>query len=149
MCFYNDDIFAKIKRCRNLIELHDFEFGIQLHNSITEDLYNKIKGMDVTFSIHAPVFSDYFINLANDDFDTILANFQNTVQVMQSLKSNITLFHGFFMTQKPIINDPENYGKVLRDAIDSKYRLNDTRVMDPKFLKTEEFRNYQNNVKKI
>lgn len=66
---------------------------------------------------------------------------------MQSLQTKTALFHGFFMTQNPIKNDPHNYGKVLRDAIDSKYRLNDTRVMDPKFLETEEFRNYQNTVK--
>ena len=52
-----------------------------------------------------------------------------------------------FMTQKPIKNDPANYGKVLRDAMDNNYRLNDTRVMDPKFLETEEFCNYQNTVK--
>lgn len=148
MCFNRSDDLERIKRCRDLIESHGFEFGIQLHNSITKDLYSKIKGLDVKFSIHAPVFSDYFINLANNDFNAILAGFQNTAYVMQSLQSTIALFHGFFMTQKPIKNDPANYGKVLRDTIDSKYRLNDTRVMDPKFLETEEFRNYQNTVKK-
>ncbi|MDE1889198.1 MAG: hypothetical protein KGI30_02940 [Planctomycetota bacterium] len=148
MCFYHGNTFAKIKQCKNLMELHGFEFGIQLHNSITKELYNEIKGLDVKFSIHAPILSDYFINLANNDFDTILTNFKNTAYIMQTLHSNIALFHGFFMTQKPIKNDPANYGKVLRDAIDNKYRLNDTRVMDPKFLETEEFRNYQNAVKK-
>lgn len=148
MCFYHGNTLAKIKPCRKLIESYGFEFGIQLHNSITKELYNKIKGLDVKFSIHAPILSDYFINLANNDFDTILTNFKNTAYIMQSLHSNIVLFHGFFMTQKPIKNDPANYGKVLRDAIDNKYRLNDTRVMDPKFLETEEFRSYQNTVKK-
>lgn len=148
MCFYHGDVLAKIKRCRNLIESHGFEFGIQLHNSITNDLYNKIKGLDAKFTIHAPVLSEYFINLANNDFHTILAAFQNTAYIMQSLQTNVALFHGFFMTHKPIRNDPANYNKVLRDAIDDKYRLKDTRVMDPKFLKTEEFQNYQNTVKK-
>ena len=148
MCFYQGNTLAKIKPCRKLIESHGFEFGIQLHNSITKELYNEIKGLGVKFSIHAPILSDYFMNLANNDFNTILTNFQNTAHIMKSLHSNIALFHGFFMTQKPIKNDPANYGKVLRDAIDNKYRLNDTRVMDPKFLETEEFRNYQNTVKK-
>lgn len=147
MCFNQNGIFEKVKRCKDFVESHDFEFGIQLHNSVTEDLYNKIKGLDVTYSIHAPVFSDYFINLANNDFNTVLTEFHNTAHVMQSIQSNIALFHGFFMTQKPIKNDPANYGKVLRDAIDKKYRLRDTRVMDPKFLKTEEFQIYQNTVK--
>ena len=55
----------------------------------------KIKDLDVGFSVHAPVFSDYFINLANNDFNTVLAGFQNTASVMQSLRSNIALFHGF------------------------------------------------------
>jgi hypothetical protein len=148
MCFYHGDALAKIKRCRNLIESHKFEFGIQLHNSITKDLYNKIKTLDVTFTIHAPIFSDYFINLANNDFKTVLASFQNTANVMQSLQSNVALFHGFFMTQRPIKNDPANYNKVLHDAIDNKYLLKNTRVMDPKFLETEDFQKYQNTVKK-
>ncbi len=148
MCFHHGDVLAKINRCRNLIESHGFEFGIQLHNSVTHDLYNKIKGIDAGFTIHAPVFSDYFINLADNDFHTILASFHNTAHVMQSLHSNVALFHGFFMTKKPIKNDPANYNKVLSDAIDKKYRLKDTRVMDPRFLETEEFRTYQNTVKK-
>ncbi|MDQ1272681.1 MAG: hypothetical protein QG591_1311 [Planctomycetota bacterium] len=147
MCFYHGDFLAKIKQCRNVIESHGFEFGIQLHNSITHDFYNKIKGLDVQFTIHAPVLSDYFINLANNDFQTVLAAFQNTSDIMQFLRSNVALFHGFFMTQKSIRNDPANYNKVLSDAIDNKYRLINTRVMDPKFLETEEFRDYQNTVK--
>ncbi len=147
MCFHPGDALDKIARCRTYIESHGFEFGIQLHNSVTKDLYNKIKDTDVEFSVHAPVFSDYFINLAHNDFKTVLAGFQNTATTMQSLRGSVILFHGFFMTQKPIRNDPGNYGKVLRDAIDDKYRLNDTRVMDPKYLETEEFRNYQNTVK--
>ncbi len=147
MCFNHHDIFEKIKRCKDFVESRGFEFGIQLHNSITRDLYNKIKGLNVKYSIHAPVLSDYFMNLANNDFNTLLTEFQNTTHVMQSLQSNIALFHGFFMTQKPIKNDPANYGKVLRDAVDKKYRFRNTRVMDPKFLETEEFRIYQNTVK--
>lgn len=147
MCFYHGDALAKIKRCRDLIESHGYVFGIQLHNSVAKDLYNKLKDLDVEFSVHAPVLSDYFINLANDDFEATLSGFQNTAIIMEELKSKIALFHGFFMTQKPIKNDPANYGKVLRDAMDSKYRLDDTRVMNPKFIETEEFRNYQNAVK--
>ncbi len=148
MCFHRGDILAKIKECRNLVESHGYEFGIQLHNTVTRDLLSKIKGLDIPFTIHAPIFSDYFINLANDDLPTVLASFQNTASIMHSLRSNIALFHGFFMTEKPVKNDPANYGKVLRDAVDKKYRLNDTRVMDPKFLETEEFRSYQKTVKK-
>ena len=34
MCFYHGDFLAKIKQCRNVIESHGFEFGIQLHNSM-------------------------------------------------------------------------------------------------------------------
>src|SRR5574341_1565899 len=91
MCFYHGNTVAKIRRCRNLIESHGFEFGIQLHNSVTKELYNEIKALDVTFSIHAPVLSDYFMNLANNDFNTILTNFQNTAHIMQLLHSNIVL----------------------------------------------------------
>lgn len=147
MCFRQDEILPKVKRCREVIESQGFEFGIQLHNSVTIGLYDKIKRLDVPFTIHAPVLSDYFINLANNDFQTALAAFENTAQVMQSLKCTVVLFHGFFMTSKPIKNDPNNYNKVLREAIDDRYRLDNTRVMDPKFLETEEFKKYQHTVK--
>lgn len=147
MCFRQDEILPKVKRCREVIESQGFEFGIQLHNSVTIGLYDKIKRLDVPFTIHAPVLSDYFINLANNDFQTALAAFENTAQVMQSLKCTVVLFHGFFMTSKPIKNDPNNYNKVLREAIDNRYRLDNTRVMDPKFLETEEFKKYQHTVK--
>jgi len=76
MCFYHGDTLTKIRQCRDYIESKGFEFGIQLHNSVTKQLYNKIKDLDVGFSIHAPVFSDYFINLANNDFNTVLAGFK-------------------------------------------------------------------------
>ncbi len=147
MCLRDGNPLVKIKQCREFVESQNFEFGIQLHNSVTRDLYNTIEGLNVPFTVHAPVFSQYFINLGNNDFRTVLENFQNTVHVMKTLRCTTTLFHGFFMTQKPIKNDPNNYGKVLRDAIDGKYRLNNTRVMDPKYLKTEEFKNYQSTVK--
>ncbi|HHT9128413.1 MAG TPA: hypothetical protein ACFYEE_06575, partial [Candidatus Wujingus californicus] len=123
MCFYHGDPIIKIKQCREYTESHGIEFGIQLHNSTNKELFDKIKDINVNFSIHAPVFSDYFINLASNDFDTVIAGFQNTLHVMESLQSNIALFHGFYMTNKPIKNDPANYGKVLREAIDNKYRL--------------------------
>lgn len=147
MCLCDSNSLAKIKQCREFIESQGFDFGIQLHNSITRDLYHIIQGLDVKFTVHAPVFSQYFINLGNSDFRTVLENFQNTVHVMKTLCCTTTLFHGFFMTQKPIKNDPNNYGKVLRDAIDDKYRLDNTRVMDPRYLETEEFKNCQNTVK--
>ncbi|MCF6150290.1 MAG: sugar phosphate isomerase/epimerase [Candidatus Kuenenia sp.] len=147
MCFLNANVLTKIKNCKEIIESQGFEFGIQLHNSTSKELYNKLKGHDVKYTVHAPLFSQYFINLAGDNFGSIVRNFKSTANFMEKMNSNIAILHGFFMTKKPIKNDPANYGKVLRDAIDSKYLLHNTRVMDPKYLETEEFRNYQKRVK--
>lgn len=77
-----------------------------------------------------------------------LHHFKTPLLLCNPCKALSRYFTVFFMTQKPIKNDPANYSKVLSDAIDNKYRLKDTRVMDPAFLKTEEYRNYQNTVKK-
>lgn len=148
VCFRNADVFTKIKNCKEIIESQGFEFGIQLHNSTSKELYNKIKGLGVKYTVHAPLFSQHFINLAGDNFRNIVESFKSTANVMEKLNCNIAILHGFFMTKKPIKNDPANYGKVLRDAIDSKYLLHNTRVMDPKYLETEEFQNYQKRVKK-
>jgi len=148
MCFRDADVFTKIKNCKKIIESRGFAFGIQLHNSTSKELYSKIKRLELKYTVHAPLFSQYFINLAGDNFDLITEGFQSTANVLETLNSNITVLHGFFMTNKPIKNDPANYGKVLRDAIDSKYLLHNTRVMDPKYLETEEFHSYQKKVKK-
>lgn len=147
VCFHVGEVSKKFLECKNIVESHGFEFGIQVHNSITKELYHEITSFDVPFTVHAPVFSEYLMNLAQKNFEKILAGFQSTSQVMQSLKCNTAVFHCFFMTEKPIRNDPARYGKVLRDAIDKRYLLKNTRVMDPKYLETDEFREYQDTVK--
>jgi hypothetical protein len=66
---------------------------------------------------------------------------------MEELKAKAAMFHGFFMTEKKIKNDPKNYTSLMREAIGQKYRLRDTNVMDPKYFDTDEFKEYQRNVK--
>lgn len=147
MCFKEAEVFTKVKNCKEMVESQGFEFGIQLHNTISRELYSKIKGYDVKYTVHAPLFSQHFINLAGDNFERIVEDFENTANILEELNSAIAVLHGFFMTTKPIKNDPSHYGKVLREAIDSKYLLHNTRVMNPEYLATEEFQGYQKRVK--
>ncbi len=147
-CLTDKDYFKKIEECRNFIEGKGYRFGIQLHNAITREMYDELKSLPVEFSVHAPILSPYLLNLVNDDFEDIDSGFHNTLKVMKELKAKITMFHGFFMTEKKIKNDPKNYTRLMREAIDQKYRLGDTSVMNPKYFDTDEFKKCQHNVKR-
>lgn len=147
-CFTDKDYFEKVEECWNLIEEKGYKFGIQLHNAVTREMYDELKHLRTEFTVHAPILSPYLLNLANDNFEDIDSGFHDTIKVMEELKAKATMFHGFFMTEKKIRNDPKNYTLLMREAIDQKYRLGDTRVMDPKYFDTDEFKKYQHNAKR-
>ena len=99
-CFTNKDYFKKIEECKNFIEEKGYRFGIQLHNAVTKEMYDELKSLRVEFSVHAPVLSPYLLNIANDAFEEIDNGFRKTAKIMEDLKAKITMFHGFFMTEK-------------------------------------------------
>lgn len=155
MCLNDDNYIQKIKEADKLITSEGYNFGVQLHNSISKNFYNKIlKFKDkINLSIHSPVFTKYLLNLAKNNFEDTKNNCDENIKYLKQINSDVFFFHGFFMTDMKIPNDICNYRKIMYDNIPSKYQLNRSFTMNPDFFNTDEFtmykENYRKNFKKV
>jgi len=145
MCLNEYNYKSKILEAKNFVERNGFEFGIQLHNSINKELFDKLFEFknEIKFSIHSPIFSKYFINLASNDYDFYTEIIKNSIKYLDIFNTKILFFHGFFMTESPILHDMKNYRKTMSNSVDKKYCLNDSFIMNPAYFQTEEYINYK------
>lgn len=141
MCFNQSDYQEKIISARDFVHKQGFQFGIQIHNSTDKQLFEKVLEFkdELSISVHSPIFARYFLNLASTDFQTIKESFDDCTRYLTDLRTNILFFHGFFMTDRPIVHDMKNYRRTIRAAIGDAYSLNNSFVMDPAIFDTEEF----------
>ncbi len=155
MCFNQYNYREKITSARDFVHKQGFEFGIQLHNSIDRELFEKVMEFrdELSISVHSPIFAKHFLNLASTDLQTIKESFDDCTRYLIDLGTDILFFHGFFMTDKPIVHDMKNYRRTIRDAIGDAYSLNNSFVMDPGIFDTEVFLRYKelfkNNLQKV
>lgn len=155
MCFNQSDYREKITSARDFVHKQGFQFGIQIHNSIDRELFEKVLEFkdELSISVHSPIFAKYFLNLASADFRTIKESFDDCTRYLIDLGTDILFFHGFFMTDKPIVHDMKNYRRTIRAAIGDAYCLNNSFVMDPGIFDTEDFLRYKeifrNNLSKV
>ncbi|HPG30987.1 MAG TPA: hypothetical protein PKY81_10280 [bacterium] len=150
MCFNEQNYLQKINEAKKFLESEGFDFGIQIHNSIGAALYSKLAAIkdDFSFTVHSPVFADYFFNLAYPDFDALKKQCQNALKHLIFFNADLLFFHGFFMTGKLIPHDMINYRKTIKSHIPEKYRLNDSFIMNPEYFDSDEFENYKTIFKK-
>jgi len=149
MCFNETNCYEKIDEAKKLVEKNGYEFGVQIHNSIDKGLFEKILTLkdQIRLSIHSPVFSKYFLNLATKSNELSLSICDEAMKYVDLIGSDIFFFHGFFMTDKPIIQDMKNYRKSMFDGIGNKFSLNNSFIMNPEYFETEEYSQYKNNFK--
>ena len=145
MCLNEYNYKEKIIEAKDFVEKNGFEFGIQLHNSIDKNLFNKLLEFknEIKFSIHSPILSKYFINLASKNYDFYKNIISDNIKYLDLFDTRVLFFHGLFMTEKPILHDMKNYRKTMADSIDSKYCLNSSFIMNPEYFKTEEYQKYK------
>ncbi len=155
MCLNEDNYKEKIIEAKKIVEKEGFEFGIQLHNSIDKNLFDKLLQFkdQIKFSIHSPVFSKYFINLCSSNYDFSKNIIEDSIKYLDLFNTNILFFHGFFMTENPILHDMKNYRKTMAESISLKYSLNNSFIMNPEYFYTEEYFFYRerfvNNLKRL
>ena len=145
MCLNELNYRDKINQAQAFVQAQGFEFGIQIHNSIDKSLYDKLiefKGA-IPFSVHSPVFSRYFLNLASTDFSIIQECSDTCIRYLNDLNTDLFFFHGFFMTEKPIVHDMKNYRRTIREGIGDSYCLNGSFIMEPTFFNTDTFQKYK------
>ncbi|OHD15365.1 MAG: hypothetical protein A2086_06800 [Spirochaetes bacterium GWD1_27_9] len=148
MCFNEENYKTKIIETKDLIIRNGFDFGVQIHNSIGKNLFDKIlnlqKEIGFKLSVHSPIFAKYFLNLAANNFEIVKTICNENVEYLKKIGTNIFFFHGFFMTDKPIVHDMKNYRKTMLDSINPKFSLNNSSIMNPEFFDTDSFHNYKN-----
>lgn len=149
MCFNEMNYREKIIQARDFVQKQGFEFGVQIHNSIDKNLFTRVMEFkdEINFSVHSPVFAKYFLNLATTDFETVQNTCNDCIQYLSLLKTTIFFFHGFFMTEKPIVHDMKNYRKTIRAGIGDDYCLKGSFIMDPRFFETNAFLRYKETFK--
>jgi hypothetical protein len=145
MCLNEDNCLKKINDAKLLVKSAGFDFGVQLHNSIGRGLYDKIIGLknEIKLSVHSPLFSKYFFNLANTNFDFLKTLCDDNIKHLKEVGTDIFFFHAFFMTEKQIVHDMKNYRKTLLEGIGDLSSLNGSFIMNPEFFKTEIFYRYK------
>ncbi|MFA6568316.1 MAG: hypothetical protein WCS96_08910 [Victivallales bacterium] len=100
--FIGDTGYGNLLECRKACKEHGFTFGIQLHNSATSEEIERIVGFGVPMSAHAPLLSEYAVNLAAEDAGLSLIELRRNAEIMRRHKMTRAVFHGFMMTDLPV-----------------------------------------------
>ena len=145
MCLSAENYKEKIREAKRLVESNGFDFGVQLHNSITKDLFDKITELrdEIKLSVHSPVFAEYFINLSSPDFALTKKSCDEAIEYLRQIGTDIFFFHSLFLTDRPIVHDMKNYRKVMREGIGNEFSLNGSFTMDPKIFDTPMYEAYK------
>jgi hypothetical protein len=145
MCFSLNDIDRKIDEAYNFLSREGLQFGIQLHNSIDKLMFDKILSYknDIPLSVHSPVFSKYFVNLASGDNDLLFSQCDENIRYLDMADTKIFFFHGFFLTKEPIVHDMKNYRATMKKSFGETYSLNNSFIMNPDMYTTDLFEQYK------
>jgi hypothetical protein len=97
MCLNTENYKNKILEAKRIVESSGFKFGVQIHNSINRDLYEKILAMknEIKLSVHSPVFSKYFLNIASSDFETAKNICDESIKYLKEAGTNIFFFTAY------------------------------------------------------
>ncbi len=95
-----------------------FRFGVQIHNAAAREQVEEISSWGIPLTIHAPLLSEYLMNLAAQDPWPAMESLEITVEWMRRLNVALAVFHGFIMTDAPIFafNRTRSYGQCMKPA---------------------------------
>ncbi len=94
--------YQNLLDCRQAAAQHGFTLGVQLHNTASSEEIERIADFGVPMSAHAPLLSEYGINLAAQDADLSLTEVRRNADIMRRHKITKAVFHGFVMTDLPV-----------------------------------------------
>lgn len=87
----------KLKACRLQAEKYGWEFGVQLHNTTSEEQIWALAKTGVKLSAHAPLNQMKNWNLAADDAEETFREIGRNVLLLEKLKIESSVFHGAYM----------------------------------------------------
>jgi hypothetical protein len=150
ICLNRDNYRKRIQEARAAARAAGFEFGIQIHNSIDEPFLRTLAELrgDIEFSVHSPLLAKYFLNLTSGEMADIKPSLDEAVSRLGAFGTDLFFFHGFFLTDKPILHDMKNYRRAMAASIGPGFSLNGTFIMDPAFFGTERYAAMKENFRK-
>ena len=103
-CLLKDDYQAIVDSCQAFCDRQGWTFGIQIHNTTSPSWRKTFVNLDVPLSYHAPIGGKYFMNLANSDPQYAQDSVARTVENIDRPAGKRAVFHGFLMTDKPVLS---------------------------------------------
>lgn len=94
---------AKITAAREFCRKQGWVFGVQVHNSETRNHIRRLAKLGLPLSWHGPLLSKYFANLANENVRYAEKSLKKTVKIMRQYDPSLCVFHGFLMTDTPVL----------------------------------------------
>ncbi len=145
-----------VAECKKVCNDANIDFGVQIHNMAARDEIDNLLTLDIPLSFHAPLLSEYQMNLASESIEYAMDSFEKTVKIIRSIKANnkphnndynIAVFHGFNMTDLPIhcFTDVDSFFRVMQSSYRKEYSYNDTPICTD-FFSTDEFKERQQRV---
>ena len=102
-CLLHANYQKQIETAQDFCAAQGWTFGIQIHNTTPREWIESLYATGAPLSFHAPVCSEYFMNLANRDISFALESVEKSVAIMERLGGDLAVFHGFLMTDAPIL----------------------------------------------
>lgn len=116
--FGKSDVKTVLAEAQEACREFGFRFGVQIHNAASREQVEEIASWGLPLSIHAPLLSEYLMNLAAQDPWPAMESLEITVEWMRRLNASLAVFHGFIMTDAPILafNQTRSYGQCMKRA---------------------------------
>lgn len=120
---------------------HGFEFGVQIHNTATQSQIEEMVELGVELSFHAPILSEYQINLAGEDPGKSLEAIAKTAGLMRKYNVKKAVFHGFNMSDLaiPSFGRGRDYTVAFASVLRKELTLPDSIICND-FFKTDEYK---------
>jgi hypothetical protein len=141
ICLNEQNYREKIAEARALVEAAGFRFGVQIHNSISRSFLDKLLEYreELSLSVHSPVLAEFFLNLATTDRAAIERLLPGSLEVLKAARTNVFFFHGFFLTDKPIVHNMRDYRGVMINAVGPDFVCGNSYNQSPKALETTSY----------
>lgn len=97
---FNENNFEeKIKIFDKIVKEAKYEFGIHIGFEVSREFAEKIKQTfpDLKYSMHAPLFDRYYLNLTNKNFSGIKKRVKNQLELAKEFNIDFAVFHGWLL----------------------------------------------------
>jgi endonuclease IV len=147
--FKKADGMANLSEYRKTAEEYGFDFGVQLHNTASEQEIKNLASTGIKLSAHAPLAAQYSINLGSESFNLAKQLIDENCRMFRKLGITQTVFHGFGMTDEaiPMFGGGRSYDECMTEVFRPDLSFDGKSRICCDFTHTAEFKERQLRVK--